>query len=298
FQMGFTYSRLHNTKKSIEYYKKTVELDPEAYEAWYNLGKQYQDELEEYKKAIQCYKEVIKLSPKFSYAWNNMGLAYVKLNNHEKAIECYHKAIEYDPENEIAWVNIAICYYFLKNYEKSMDAYRKAFELDPLDYQAQMSMMGAMESIQNKVKPTRENKYIWIKMGVNYLDFGIFEKAILCFKKIIEIDPQDYEVWHNIGRVYKSLNDHKIFIGYFKDISELFKDLKRISIITTSLGPLVPDVFWLFESEYEIAIFPLEGQDSDLLKKAQTLPRFDNEAVIRAMSSTQDDFFICWEKDK
>ncbi|MHA1379138.1 MAG: tetratricopeptide repeat protein [Candidatus Helarchaeota archaeon] len=135
-------------------------------------------------------------------------------------------------------------------------------------------------------------------MGVNYLNLGIFEKAILCFKKVIEIDPQNYEVWHYIGQIYKDLNDHEKFISYFKDISELFKDLKRISIITTSQGPLIPDVFWLIEGKDEIAIFPSEGNDSNLLTKAQALPRFDNDAVIKAMSSTEDDFFVCWEKTK
>lgn len=74
--------------------------------------------------------------------------------------------------------------------------------------------------------------------------------------------------------------------------------MKRVSIITTSQGPIYPDIFWLIESSSEIGIIPSEGPDSNFLDEVQKLSGFDNKEVIKAMTSTDDNIFICWEKRK
>ncbi len=325
FQMGWTYSHIYQNEKPverddeifddiyynpfgvspeldnlsnkvIECYVKAVSLAPEEYGAWYNLGKHYQDELKDYQKAIECYEKVLRINPEFSYAWNNMGLTYDKMGDMEKAAECYKKAVEFDPENDIAWVNFAILSHSLKKYEESLEYYEKAYEINPTVFQAQLSWTAAIESIRIKVAPNIQNKNIWIKLGIGSLKLRRFKQATECFKKIIEIDPKNYEVWKHIGTVYINWKDHDGFMECFEDISKLLKDLKRISIITTSEGPFIPDVFWLIESSSDIAILPSEGKDSDFLKTAQNLPDFDNEVVIKAMTSHDNDFFVSWEK--
>ena len=133
-------------------------------------------------------------------------------------------------------------------------------------------------------------------MGINYLNLTIYKKAIKCFKQVIDINRQNFEAWHNIGIAYHKLNDHEKFLECFEKPTKLLKDLKRISIITTDQGPFYPDVFWLLESSSEIGIIPSEGPDSEFLSKVQPLPGFNNAEVIKAMSSTEDNIFICWEK--
>ncbi len=296
FQLGWSYSHLWKVDESIECYKKAVNLEPENYEAWYNLGKQYQDEQEAHKKAIECYEKVVKISPEFSYAWNNMGLAYDNLNDPQKAAECYEKAVKFDPQNQRAWVNFAINQYFMKSYLKSLECYEKAMEIEALPGDARMSLQAALESMKIKVELNAQNKKIWTKMASNYLKLGLFKKTIECAKKIVEFDVQEYDAWHALGLAYHGLNDHEQFLDCFEKRDEIFKDLKKVSIITTDQGPLYPDVFWLIESSSKIGIIPSEDQDSNFLLEVQGLPDFNNGEVIKAMLSTEDNIFVCWEK--
>ena len=227
-----------------------------------------------------------------------MGLAYDDLGDHQKAAECYEKAIKFDPKNQIALVNYAINQHSLKNYLKSMENYHQAMEVEPLDFTAKMSLQAAMESIKSKIKPNLKNIDLWMQMGINYGKLLIHKKAIECFKQIIELDVQNFAAWHNISITYHLLNDHQKFLDCFEKRDKLLKDLKRVSIITTDQGPFYPDVFWLLESSSEIGIIPQEGPDSEFLNKVQSLPGFDNKAVIMAMSSAVDNIFVCWEKKK
>jgi hypothetical protein len=74
-------------------------------------------------------------------------------------------------------------------------------------------------------------------------------------------------------------------------------DLQKVEVVTTSDGPFAPDVFWVLHgSESGCAVPQGATGDSQLLERLQTLPGFDNDALIAAMSSTSDQRFLCWQR--
>ena len=80
--------------------------------------------------------------------------------------------------------------------------------------------------------------------------------------------------------------------------SIVWRDLHHIHIMTTSAGPWVDDVFWLFlnaDQSSGCAISNGAAGFAELLKKIQLLHGFDNEAVTQAMGCTDDGRFIVWE---
>jgi hypothetical protein len=86
-----------------------------------------------------------------------------------------------------------------------------------------------------------------------------------------------------------------------KQESVRWEDLVEVGIITTDEGPLVDDVFWvLIGKELKSGCAPSQGaQGADELLAAlqDRLPGFNNEAVIQAMGSTDNDRFVCWTKE-
>ena len=60
-------------------------------------------------------------------------------------------------------------------------------------------------------------------------------------------------------------------------------DLKAVVIETTNEGPFVTDVYWLLIGTQSGCLIPQGaiGEDA-LIKKLQTLPGFDNDALIEA----------------
>lgn len=74
-------------------------------------------------------------------------------------------------------------------------------------------------------------------------------------------------------------------------------DLKEVAIVTTDEGPFAADVVWLLIGGKSVCVVPQGATGEDvLLEKLQTLPGFNNEAVIEAMGSTSNRKFVCWER--
>ena len=83
----------NNMKKTLYYYKKGLELYPEHYEAWFNLGNIYAVH-EDYFAAIEAYQQAIKNNPKFILARMNLGIVYSEdLGDFDAAIEQYDAII-------------------------------------------------------------------------------------------------------------------------------------------------------------------------------------------------------------
>jgi hypothetical protein len=76
-----------------------------------------------------------------------------------------------------------------------------------------------------------------------------------------------------------------------------WSDLQEVAILTTDEGPYADDVIWLLAGTDGGCAVPSETDGmNELLPRLQQLPGFDNEAVIRAMSSTADARFVCWAR--
>ncbi|MHA1999402.1 MAG: hypothetical protein ACTSU9_14885 [Promethearchaeota archaeon] len=90
--------------------------------------------------------------------------------------------------------------------------------------------------------------------------------------------------------------------GFITDVGDKeteirYVDIIRISIKTTDDGPFLPDCFWYIETKKHTII--LENEDpsmSLILPKFQALDGFDNEGVIKAMTSVDYNEFIVYER--
>ena len=113
-------------------------------------------------------------------------------------------------------------------------------------------------------------------------------------------DDNILEDYKNASRAIQSVRvgSEELSLDYKNGDTEnyFFKDLKRVSIITTDEGPMLDDVFWLMLFEEVIIMIPqgIPGENG-LLERLQELPGFNNEAVIKAMQSTENNAFEVWE---
>jgi len=78
--------------------------------------------------------------------------------------------------------------------------------------------------------------------------------------------------------------------------SVAWEELVEVSILTTCDGPFAEDVFFLLEGRDGTGCVVPQGapESATLLERLQRLPDFDNQAVIRAMSNTTEERFVCW----
>lgn len=87
--------------------------------------------------------------------------------------------------------------------------------------------------------------------------------------------------------------------GTIESIS--WEEIDEVGILTTDEGPFVDDVFWLMTNSTRTkGCAPSNAAEgfSSLLERLQTLPGFNNEAVIRAMGSTDGAYFLVWRREE
>jgi hypothetical protein len=75
-----------------------------------------------------------------------------------------------------------------------------------------------------------------------------------------------------------------------------WEDLGEVRVMTTADGPIAEDVFYVLiarDESHGVAL-PQSRVSGDLLARLQSLPGFDNEAMITAMTRTDEASFTCW----
>lgn len=73
--------------------------------------------------------------------------------------------------------------------------------------------------------------------------------------------------------------------------------IRGIVIQTNDSGPLGADVWWFAAGDEGSVTFPMGASgEKEALAYFQTLPGFDNHALIDAMSCTDNATFLLWQK--
>ncbi len=75
-------------------------------------------------------------------------------------------------------------------------------------------------------------------------------------------------------------------------------DLAEVAIRTTPEGPWKEDVFFLLmrAGGGGCAVPAGDPAADDLMGRLQSLPEFDNDAFIEAMTTTEDGLFVVWQR--
>ena len=76
------------------------------------------------------------------------------------------------------------------------------------------------------------------------------------------------------------------------------KKIMAIKIITNDRGPFREDVFWKFEHEDGDFYFPSSSDiTGSFTSMMQGLKGFNNEELIKAMSSAENAIFVVWDRN-
>lgn len=139
--------------------------------------------------------------------------------------------------------------------------------------------------------------YLIFHLGVSW--FSSIWSSRVASRALSEVDDAGvFSVGLMPESLYKvHLSDHGVTCDRPDGIQEYvsWMDLQKIEVLTTSDGPLLPDVFWVLHGMNGGCAIPQGATgDSALLERLQMLPGFDDQKFIEAMGSTSDSTFVCW----
>lgn len=168
------------TVKSLEYFKKAVELAPDYGEAYAFMGETLIHHaafgiistIDAHEQARSCAYTALGINQYDPRAHKVLAFIHLFYDwNWDAAIEAYQKAVRYGLPNQ----NDFITYYyiFLENdFEKAVKIAKEGLETDPLHSGSH-----------------------W-QLGISYYFGAQFEEAIEAFNKAIELEPSNSETYH------------------------------------------------------------------------------------------------------
>lgn len=200
-----------NPRKAARLFKKVVNLIPERWEPYFNLGIIYMN-LNDNDKAEQEFRRALKYKPPREIINNALGYIYLSKGNNWKAEKAFKKAAAHNKSPE-AIINLANYYQLMENREKAIQYYRQAKKLAPsntvLSYNRGIFLykLGryeeAMVEFDSAAKYFKGDIRLLFPMAMTYFKLGEYEDALKMFQEIITLSPDDPIPYENIGIIYE-----------------------------------------------------------------------------------------------
>jgi len=155
-QIALTLRDLGQYELSLQYFQRTLRLDPKLSEARNNLGTLYLL-MEKWDAAIACFKETLNdiLYRTPEYAYNNMGYAYYRKGDYDRAIACYQAALKTSRSYTLAHANLGRAYEAKGDLDKAVAEYKEAIFYSPKDAAAHLAL-GKVLLKQGKSEDAKE----------------------------------------------------------------------------------------------------------------------------------------------
>ncbi|MDR0927184.1 MAG: hypothetical protein LBO69_05395 [Ignavibacteria bacterium] len=169
---AYYYERKDNLDEAMRYTDKALSIDSNCHRAFFVKGiiaikqKDYQLSIKYHQKQ---YKNSIHDTDKAN-ALRNLALLYYRLGKMDRYVEICKKAYELYPTNVYVLHNLAIAYHIEGYYEKSNDIYDKIIAANYGKY---------------------VHRHAWSNKAMNFEKLGMYNAAILCNRKVLEIDNED-----------------------------------------------------------------------------------------------------------
>ena len=229
--LGFSYLAKGNAEGAIKPLQEVLKRENDSQaakllgEIYYDLGVRHRTAFEglgsenmdstEYKSALESLSEAIEyLKQASSWDPKNEDIASVLMNSYMaadrigEAKEQFRKAVERNPGNKIYRYNYGVLLLKEKTYLKAIKHFQKAVEVDP-DYENALYNLGVAYvnwgvEMREAAEAKAQKKGRGVKVDESYKEK--FKAALPRFDRVLDLRPDDAELWEQLGRVYANLN--------------------------------------------------------------------------------------------
>jgi eukaryotic-like serine/threonine-protein kinase len=169
-------------------FRRSTELDPDSYVAFYNLGAALLYEGKDV-EAAQAFEKSIAIRPSQT-AFNNMAVAQFRLRRFQDSVRNYKEALKLDDSGYQTWGNLGDSQYYGGDTASAMESYRKAI---------------ALAEPQLKVNP--RDAVILGDLASYYSMLGDRKQALSYLDRSLQLGQGDKELLLNAAVVYNQLRE-------------------------------------------------------------------------------------------
>lgn len=132
FQIGAAAERNHQFDAAVEYFEKSLKMDPEFYESMNYLGYMWAEKGENLPRARELIEKAVKAEPTNGAFLDSLGWVFFKQNQPKEALPCLLKAVAQTPEADATlFDHLGDVYNALGEAEKAREAWKKSLAVEP-----------------------------------------------------------------------------------------------------------------------------------------------------------------------
>jgi tetratricopeptide (TPR) repeat protein len=159
-------------------------------------------------EAAKSYESAIALKPDYAEAQMKLAELYYVVKEHSKSIDLLNTLIAGDPANAYAYSLKGDNQRELKDTLKAIASYQKALELDGEYYDATMQLglllaakkhKSAKEYFDAAIRIRPRSAEAYFGRAYYYQQVKEFQKALLDYRKVIDLDPSSDRSYYNVG---------------------------------------------------------------------------------------------------
>jgi len=212
-----SYVAIGNYESALNYYKLTIESNPEDALAKYEYAKLL-SKTKKFEASIEVFNELMNIdyrNPNYHY---EMGLALEKIKD-STALNRFRTAYDLDETHQKSIFKIAKHFLIKRKHEishryidKGLESYENNLELISLkaqNYYYQDYYENAKIWFQKLIDLGESSEFIHEKLSIIHADFSEYEEAIEQRKLALKFNPFDANALFVIGTYYERLNDFK-----------------------------------------------------------------------------------------
>jgi len=187
---------------------RTIEGNPEAWSAMYNLGLKLKTEGQT-EQALHWYAEALKVTPTNPEVLNNAGVALMSLGRTTEAVYNYREALRLAPRYALAHGNLASALAELGDRQSAIREYEEALRIKP-DYAEGHNSLGQVLAAEGRVEDALREFREALRLKPDYVDAhrnlgltldraGRFAEAIAEFREALRVTPGDAAILRALG---------------------------------------------------------------------------------------------------
>lgn len=181
--------------------------------------------------ALKFFKRAVQIDPDAAYAHALLGHEYAVAEETDKALVSFRTAVSIDPRNYVAWFGIATVYARQERWKASEVHIRRAISIHPqsgvlrcqlgLAQAAMGKIERALSTLERAVSLDTENPLCRFHRASVLLRAGRPQDALADLEHLKDIAPRESLVYYLLGKVHNKLGNSHLALMHFSWATDL-----------------------------------------------------------------------------
>lgn len=198
--------------QAIEFFEKTVNLNPQQYESHKRLAQLYEDD-KKYADAVSHLEKLAVLAPEEFSIFFSLGLNYSRIDRHRESVRAYKRCIELSPDHVEARINL------------SKLLFERLEDFDDAQTNIEQLLSGYSHQLTDF-----DRKYFSVSLGRIYLNKEKYEDAKNKFLEVLKVDPNHIDAHFYLGDAYFAMNMYHEAEKEYREVLRLNPDSAAVHL--------------------------------------------------------------------